>query len=411
MNVFVIPSWFPHRCFPLEGIFLHDQAVALANLRADWRVAISLWNQGAGRVSLEHLRRSPRCLVDALTTRAHDRAIASNLVEFLTPALTWSEAWLHGNREGVLGANRRNLERAIEHFGRIDMLHAHVSYPGGWVAMRLSEERRIPFVITEHMGPFPLPVYARSDGQLQPYIREPLERADARIAVSPTLCERIASFGIPKPAYVPNLVDERLYRPVPREGGGKFVFFTLCQMEQVKGIPDLLLAIRMFLDRLSEVDRARVEWRFGGYGTQYDNFRARARELGLDPWVTWFGFMSREDARSQYGACDVFVLASHHESFGIVVVEAAAFGKPVIATRSGGPEATTTPETGLLVAPGQPAELADAMMSVFHAERRFDPVCIREHFASRYSRPAVVAGIERVFVEARAQASGGTGRS
>jgi len=402
MNVFVIPSWYPHRCFPLEGIFLHDQAVALADLRPRWNVAISLWNQGTGRISLEHFRRSPRCLLDALTAQLFERVVAPNAVEFGTPAPTWSEAWLHGNREGVLRANRCSLDRATARFGRIDLLHAHVSYPGGWIAMRLSAERGIPFVITEHMGPFPLPVYARSDGGLQPYIREPLERAHARIAVSPTLCERIASFGIPRPAYVPNLVDERLYHPVPSEAGGKFVFFTLCQMEEVKGIPDLLLAIRTLLDRLPEADRARLEWRFGGYGTQYEAFRARAGDLGLDPWLTWFGFMSREDARREYGECDAFVLASHHESFGIVVVEAAAFGKPVIATRSGGPEATIIPETGLLVAPGRPDELAAAMMSLFRGERTFDAARIREHFASRYSRPAVVAGIERAFVEAQA---------
>jgi glycosyltransferase involved in cell wall biosynthesis len=402
MNVFVIPSWFPHRCFPLEGIFLHDQAVALGEVNPGWNVAISLWNQGTGRLSLEHFRRSPLCLRDAFVTRPFERAIAPNVVEYSTPALTWSEAWAHGNRDGVLRANRQNLVRAIARFGRIDMLHAHVSYPAGWVAMRLSEERRIPYVITEHMGPFPLPVYTRPDGQLPAFIREPLEHAHARIAVSPALCERIAGFGIPKPAYVPNLVDERCYRPVPRAARERFVFFTLCQMEQVKGIPDLLLAIRGFLDQLSEADRARVEWRFGGRGTQYDVFRARAGELGLDPWVTWFGFMSREDARREYGACDVFVLASHHESFGIVVVEAAAFGKPVIATRSGGPEATITPETGVLVAPRRPDELATAMLSLFRGERVFDAARIAESFASRYSRPAVVAGIEREFAEASA---------
>ncbi len=404
MNVFVIPSWLPHRCFPLEGIFLHDQAVALSDLRPHWNVVISRWNQGAGRVSFEHFRRSPRCFFDALAARPSEREGASNLVEYSTPSLTWSEAWAHGNREGVLRANRRNLDRAIARFGRVDLLHAHVSFPGGWVAMRLSEERGIPFVITEHMGPFPLPVYARPDGKLPAFIREPLERAHARIAVSPALCKRIASFGIAEPAYVPNLVDERVYCPTPRATESRFVFFTLCQMEQVKGIPDLLKAIRGFLDGVAEADRVRVAWRFGGYGTQYDAFRARARELGLDPWVTWFGFMSQEAARREYAACDAFVLASHHESFGIVLVEAAAFGKPVIATRSGGPETTITPETGVLVEPRCPEALTAAMLSMFRGERPFDSKRIRAHFASHYSRAAVVDQIEQAFAEACAAA-------
>lgn len=405
MNVFVIPSWFPHRCFPLEGIFLRDQAVALGDLRPSWGIAISLWNQGLGRISLAHFARSPRCMLEATTSRPFTRRIAENVLEFSTPALTWSEDWFGGNREGVLRANLANLDRAIERFGPIDLIHAHVSYPAGWVAMEMSRARGIPYVITEHMGPFPLPVYARPDGELPRFIREPLERAHARVAVSPTLCDRIESFGILRPEYIPNLVDERAYRDPGLPRGTRFVFFTLCQMEQVKGIPDLLQAIRMVLDRLTSEDRARVAWRMGGYGTQFETFREQSRALGLDEWVHWFGFMSREDAQREYGECDAFVLASHHESFGIVIVEAAAFGKPVIATRSGGPEATVTPETGILVSPRAPEELADAMMRMFRGQHSFDAARIRRHFEARYARPAVVDELERVFMAVQSRQS------
>lgn len=59
-------------------------------------------------------------------------------------------------------------------------------------------------------------------------------------------------------------------------------------------------------------------------------------------------------------ACDVFVLPSLRESFGVVQIEAMACGKPVVATRNGGSEEIITSEDyGLLCEPASPEELAE----------------------------------------------------
>ena len=404
MNLFVVPSWYPHRCYPLEGIFLMDQAVAVGDLHPDWSVAVSLWGQGTGRLSLAHLRHSPHCLWDALSSRPRESELRPNVREFLTPALSWTERWRGGNRDAILAANLRNLRRATQRFGPVDLIHAHVSYPGGWVAMELQRRTGIPYVVTEHMGPFPLPVYERPGESLWSHIRLPLERAGERIAVSPALCERIAGFGIAKPKYVPNVVDERTYAPTPTPQCPVFGFFTLCQMEAIKGIPDLLRSIRAVVDEMTEAERAGVAWRLGGSGSQGSAFRRLSTELGLDRWVTWLGFVPRERAREEFRACRCLVLASHHESFGMVLVEAAAFGKPVIATRSGGPETTVTETSGVLVAPGRPEELAQAMLEIFRGRRVFDAGAIRAQFLSRYSRAAVVGQLEAIYDDVLARA-------
>ena len=105
MNVFIIPSWYPHRCHPLEGIFVLEQAVALGELRQDWKIAVSLWGQGQGRVALSHLARSPLCLIDALhSPSSSEREVRGNVVEFMTRAFSWNEKLLNGNREGILEA-------------------------------------------------------------------------------------------------------------------------------------------------------------------------------------------------------------------------------------------------------------------------------------------------------------------
>jgi len=399
MNVFIIPSWYPHRCHPLEGIFVLEQAVALGELRQDWKIAVSLWGQGQGRVALSHLARSPLCLIDALhSPSSSEREVRGNVVEFMTRAFSWNEKLLNGNREGILEANRQNLARAIRRFGRIDLIHGHVSYPAGWVAMRLCEETRLPYVVTEHMGPFPLQVYESPNGSLKSFIQLPLLRADARIAVSPALCDRVASFGIPRPEYVPNVIDERLYTIGADEPASRFTFFTLGGMQPVKGFPDLLQAISQFVRGLSAEDRARVEFRLGGYGPYLRAYQDQCRRLDLDPWVVWLGFLSREEARREFHRCHCYALASHHESFGVVLVEAMASGKPVIATRCGGPDSLVTPENGILVEVGRPDQLAEAMKAMFHGEKQYDPRLIRETCLREFSRGVVVKRLEQIYL-------------
>jgi glycosyltransferase involved in cell wall biosynthesis len=175
------------------------------------------------------------------------------------------------------------------------------------------------------------------------------------------------------------------------------VFFTLGGMLPVKGYPDLLQAIALFLERLPEQDHSRVEFRLAGYGPCLEAYRAECRRLGLDAWVSWPGFLSREQARHEFHNCDCYVLASHHESFGVVLVEAMASGRPVIATRCGGPEAIVTPDNGILVDVGRPPQLAEAMMTMYSSARRFDPQALREAAFRTFSRPVVVDQLERIY--------------
>jgi glycosyltransferase involved in cell wall biosynthesis len=79
-----------------------------------------------------------------------------------------------------------------------------------------------------------------------------------------------------------------------------------------------------------------------------DELRSQAHRLGLDGNVVFAGH--QDDPENWMQAMDVFVLASHNEPFGMVVIEAMALGKPVVATAEGGPtEVITSEEAGTLV--------------------------------------------------------------
>jgi glycosyltransferase involved in cell wall biosynthesis len=87
---------------------------------------------------------------------------------------------------------------------------------------------------------------------------------------------------------------------------------------------------------------------------------ALARDLGVADRVTFTGHVA--DSASVLPALDVLVCASREEGFSLAVLEAMAAGIPVVATRCGGPEDMIEHEvTGLLVPPGNPSALANAI--------------------------------------------------
>ncbi|HET7224936.1 MAG TPA: glycosyltransferase, partial [Candidatus Eisenbacteria bacterium] len=405
VRVLVIPSWWPHRCYPWEGVFIQEQVRAISELRPDWSIAVALWGQGEGFVSSAHFRHSPRCLFDALALRPSERATAANVTEIMTPALWWPERALGGNKRALLASCRETLRRARHVMGGVDVIHAHGSYPAGWLAMGLSHETGIPYVITEHMGPFPLPVYARLDGRLKPILAEPLARAGARIAVSPALAERIASFGLPAPEVIPNLVDERRYPLASHPARDTFEFYTLAWIDPSKGIGDLLEAIALLAARLPPAERARLKFRIAGGGPALERFRARARALAIADLAEFPGQLERDAARAGFARCDAFVLPSRHESFGIVYVEALVCGRPVVATRCGGPEWIVTPDAGVLVPVRDAPALADALDFVRGNARSYDAAAIRRHAIERFGREAVVSAIESIYRRVAARAA------
>lgn len=101
-----------------------------------------------------------------------------------------------------------------------------------------------------------------------------------------------------------------------------------------------------------------------GEGSQRREIEQRIARNGANDSVRILGF--RADVQAVIRAADVFALPSRAESFGLVLLEAMALGRPVIAVRSGGPvEIVDDNATGILVPPSSPEPLAEAILRLF----------------------------------------------
>ncbi len=183
---------------------------------------------------------------------------------------------------------------------------------------------------------------------------------DAIVAVSADAAEvaRTADLARPEQLHlIPNGVDLARFVPNTTRAPGHRVVHV-ARLDPVKDQATLLNAAALV---------AAVEPRFHldivGDGPSREALLAQREQLGLGQVVTWHGMQG--DVTQYLAQADAFVLSSRSEGLPMTVLEAMGAGLPVVATAVGGNcEAVVAGETGLLVPPGDPRALADALLAL-----------------------------------------------
>jgi glycosyltransferase involved in cell wall biosynthesis len=95
--------------------------------------------------------------------------------------------------------------------------------------------------------------------------------------------------------------------------------------------------------------------------------------------------------------CDVFVLSSIVETFGVVLIEVLAVGKPVVATKCGGPEDIVNQDNGILVPTKDVHALAEAMYNIYLNINKYDASLIRNDCISRFGKDSFVEKLRHIY--------------
>jgi glycosyltransferase involved in cell wall biosynthesis len=139
------------------------------------------------------------------------------------------------------------------------------------------------------------------------------------------------------------------------------------RLEKRKGLDTLIKAIPSILDHMPQTRFTIV----GGdtnstpIGGSYKRYLLKMLDKKYHQNVDFVGFVPDEELKRYYRNCDVFVAPSLYESFGLIYLEAMAWGKPVIGCDAGGvPEIVEDGETGILIPPEDVNALAEAIINL-----------------------------------------------
>jgi len=160
-------------------------------------------------------------------------------------------------------------------------------------------------------------------------------------------------------------------RPAAVEPAPKSCVLFVGRLVERKGIDDLLVAFALIRSKIPRASLTIV-----GEGSERKALEQKTEELGLSSSVRFTGALQGDALQAEYDSCEVFVLPSKtvkedsaNEGLGLVLIEAAMHGKPLVGTKHGGiPEVIENGVNGLLVPENCPNDLANAVLSLLQDE-------------------------------------------
>ena len=292
--------------------------------------------------------------------------------------------------------------------GVVDLIHSHDAR-SDIVGLLLSRRYRTPFITFAHgwVNWDRVLSKARLYAALERYA---VSRSDRIVVASRDMEQDLVSRGVPrdKICYVPYCVDVSRFHPssegevVRAELGipmDALVFGCVGRFHPWKGHGYLVEAAKVVLSRFPEARFVMVgDAAFEGHRHYQEQIVEQVQALGLSDQFVFAG--SRRDMPGVMNAFDVFVLPSLREPFGIVSLEAQACGKPVIGSHVDGiPETMIENTSGVLVPPGDPVALANAMLDLLNDtdRRRTMGEHGRHHVSSAFSVAHMVERTQAVY--------------
>lgn len=276
-------------------------------------------------------------------------------------------------KQGLIDRNAVRVLRGLLQKGDVDIIHAHNGRTALAAALAVTLAGRGRCVMTQH---FLEPNHATLSGP-RAWLshlahRWVVGRMHRILAISQSVRKGMLARGeapdtkivvVPNGITFPLQPAQNTVRAELEIAPDTPLVVCVARLEHEKDIASLAQA-------MSEVTRELPQARclVAGDGALREALSAQITRLGLDGSVTLLGF--RQDAPAVIAAADLFVLPSLAEPFGLVLLEAMALGKAVVATEAGGPLEIVVPrETGLLVPPAAPHELAQAILRLLRDPR------------------------------------------
>ncbi len=296
--------------------------------------------------------------------------------------------------------------------GRVDLIHAHNGRTMLSSAVAVSLAGKGAAVATQHFlepdhvnrkGPKSILSGAAHHwvgGRLKHYIAISDAVRDSMLSRNEAPVSKITVIpnGMP-PVELEKLIAVSQVRSSLGLHEGQVMLLCAARLEKEKDVTSLITAMEVVSRTLPDVICF-----VAGKGSLHSELTAQINRLGLSGKVKLLGF--RDDILSLIAACDLFVLPSLAEPFGLVLLEAMALRKPVIATDAGGPrEIVVSGNTGTLVPPAAPESLARAIVQICSEPGALTR--LGDHGFARYQELFTAERMSKAMISVYAQALSG----
>lgn len=352
MKVLVISHMYPKEYNPNYGIFVHEQVLALKKSGHELLVVSPtlyvppLLDQLSSKWKGYKKQPQRACLDGISVYYPRVFRLPGNLGLHLAGKVYYLQ----------LSSFIRKLRKEFP----FELIHAHVALPDGQLGMLLKKDLNLPLVTSIHGQDFQTTIYRNEN--CKKAVIEVLKSSDRVITVSEKLkrigqelCEDAHKYATVHNGVNPEKVVGQEERLLPEKG--KRMILSVGNLKKPKGHDLTVKAFGRIHDKYPDACLVII-----GDGPEMDPLKQLIRDLKLQDKVMLLGRQPHGEVLRYMQACELFVLPSWQEGFGVVYVEAMAHGKPVIGCRGQGiADVIKDGENGILVEPKSLEDLAHKM--------------------------------------------------
>ena len=380
ISVTIISHTFPSDPFPVSGVFVKDQVEHLAK-----------------QLDVNVIAPKPRsnALLALLKKRWKDFRLISSYQSFSEYELIRPD-YISYPKRLFFKQTGKNFWRAIKRSldKKPDIFHLHSAYPAGCIAVNLKKIfPDIKIFLSIHGNDWH---FNKDDKHVKQIIYDNFKVIDKILTVGHDLKNDIIKYY---PEFEDKIdvlhngisIDDSLVSDMsdPFTSTDKIKIVMVGAFVKGKGVQVLLKA-------LHDLDPNDYEVVIIGNmidKKEFMHLEKLKNELSLSKNVTFKVSLERKRVFEHLKYCDYFILPSLKEGFGIALIEALIFGKPVISTLSGGPEEIVDEHNGLLVKPGNVDELKSAMMKMDRIYQHYDPMELKKTTIERFGMDRIILSL------------------
>jgi glycosyltransferase involved in cell wall biosynthesis len=275
------------------------------------------------------------------------------------------------------------------------VIHVHIPWKAGLVALWAKKKYKLPYILTEHWG-----IYnnvAEDNIHTKSFLQKLLLKrifmgSKSFITVSKFLGEGVNKTLLKKHyTVIPNVVDTRLFYPVSRKYP-RFTFVHVSNMVPLKNVEGIIHAFYQFL--LQTKSNAQLIL----IGNRNKTYHQIAEDVQLLNRSVFFrGEISYQAVAKEMQHSHVFVLNSNIENSPCVIGEALCCGLPVITSNVGGIPELVNQENSLLVEPGKTHSLTAAMVEIYNRYPQYNSSKIANSAKNMFSFSSVARQIHSLY--------------
>ena len=273
------------------------------------------------------------------------------------------------------------LKYIKKHFFDPDLIHLHVAYPLGQVALLWKKLFGYKYVLTEHWTIYQPQNKEVLVGKLKRKIVKIANNAELIMPVSLDLQRCMEGHGIHNRfKVIYNLVNTDIFKlGAPHTSGKKQILHISTLRDEAKNFSGILRVIERLRQQRDDFELHVIH--------DYDapEFKTFVKERHLEDCVIFHGKKTSAEVAQAYQDADFFVLFSNFENLPCVIVEAFASGVPVLSTSVGGITEIVNNERGILIPQGDEEALLQGMNNLLNHYQEYNREAIRSYAISTFA--------------------------